>query len=54
MSDGMTNFENNTLRLFWKGVKEPHHFTLAHCTCDNGAMELLGRELVRVLRATLS
>ena len=54
MSDGPTHFRNETVRLVAKALKTPHHFTLPYCPWSNGAVERLGRELLRVLRATLS
>jgi len=54
MSDGPTHFKNETVRLVSKGLKVPHHFTLPYCPWSNGAVERLGKELLRVLRATLS
>ena len=54
MSDGPTHFKNETVRLVTKNLKTPHHFTLPYCPWSNGAVERLGRELIRVLRATLS
>lgn len=54
MSDGPTNFRKGTLRMFTKALHTPHHFTLPYCPCSNGAVELLGRELLRIARAILS
>ena len=54
MSDGPTHFKNETLRLVAKGLKAHHHFTLAYCPWSNGAVERLGRELLRVVRSVLS
>lgn len=54
MSDGPTHFKNETLQLVWKGLKVPHHCTLAYCPWSDGAVERLGRELICVLRETLS
>eukprot|EP00171_Calliarthron_tuberculosum_P003723 IDg3723t1 len=54
MSDGPTHFKNETLRLVTKTLRTPHHFTLPYCPWSNGAVERLGRELLRVARALLS
>ena len=54
MSDGRTNFKNETIRLVSKGLKVPHHFTLPYCPWSNGAVERLGKELIRISRAVLS
>lgn len=54
MSDGPTNFRNESLRLVSKGLNVPHHFTLAYTTLSNSSVERLGRELVRVFRSVLS
>ncbi|CDF38803.1 unnamed protein product [Chondrus crispus] len=54
MSDGPTHLRNETIRLVAKGLKVPHHFTLPYCPWSNGAVERLGKELVRTCRATLS
>ena len=54
MSDGPTHFRNETVRLIGKGLKVPHHFTLPYNPWSNGAVERLGRELLRVMRSVLS
>ena len=54
MSDGPTHFRNETVRLVCKGLKVPHHFTLPNTPWSNGAVERLGKELIRVFRAALS
>lgn len=54
MSDGPTHFRNETVRLISKGLKVPHHFTLPYSPWSNGAVERLGRELLRVMRSVLS
>ena len=51
MSDGPTHFRNETMRLITKGLRVPHHFTLPYCPWSNGAIERLGKELLRVARA---
>ena len=54
MSDASTHFKNETVRLVSKGLKTPHHFTLPYCPWSNGAVERLGRELLRFLRSLIS
>lgn len=54
MLDGPTSFRNETLGLFCKVLRTPHHFTLPYCPRSNGAVEILGKELLRVFRALLS
>ena len=54
MSDGPTHFKNETIRLVCKGLQVPHHFTRPYCPWSNGAVERLGKELLRTLRALLS
>ena len=54
MSDGPTHFRNETLRLLSKALKMKHHFTLPYVPWSNGAVERLGREVVRFLRALCS
>lgn len=54
MSDGPSHFKNETLRLLAKGLHTPHDFTLPYCPWSNGAIERLGKELLRVARAVLS
>lgn len=44
MSDGLVK----------KGLKFPHHFTLPYTPWSNGALERLGEEILRVLRAFTS
>lgn len=54
MSDGPTHFKNETIRLLTKGLQSCHHFTLPYCPWSNGAVERLGKELLRIARALLS
>lgn len=54
LSDGPTHFKNETVRLVCEGLRVPHHFTLPYCPWSNGAVERLGKELLRVFRAVLS
>lgn len=54
MSDGPTHFNNETVRSVTKGLKVPHHFTLPYSPWSNGAVEGLGKELLRVFRSVIS
>lgn len=54
MSDGPTHFKNETVRMVCKNLKVPHHFTLPYSPWSNGAVERLGKELLRVLRSVCS
>lgn len=45
---------NATLRMLDKGLRTPHHFTLPYFPWSNGAIERLGKELLRVARSILS
>lgn len=54
ISDGPTHFRNETVRLVTKALRTPHHFTLPYCPWSNGAVERLGREVLRTARALLS
>lgn len=54
MSDGPTHFRNETLRLIAKGLKTTHHFTLPYSPWSNGAVERLGKEMLRVFRSIVS
>jgi len=54
ISDGPTRFKNETVRRVAKGLKVPHHFTLPYAPWRNGAVERLGKELLRVFRAAVS
>lgn len=54
MSDGPTHFKNETIRILTKSLKVPHHFTLPYNPCSNGAVERLGKELVRTMRTMVS
>lgn len=54
MSDGPTHFKNETLRLVCKGLRVLHQFTLPYTPWSTGAVERLGKELLRVFRALTS
>lgn len=54
MRDGPTHFKNETLRLVAKGLQVPHHFTLPYSPWSNGAVERLGKEMLRFFRSVVS
>lgn len=54
MSDGPTNFKNETLRLVAKGLCVPHHFMLRWAPWSNEAVERLGKGLLSVYCAVVS
>lgn len=54
MSDGPTHFRNETLRLVSKALHTLQNFTLPYFPWSNGAVERLGRELLRITREILS
>lgn len=54
MSNGPTHFKNEAVRLVSKGLKVPHHFTLPYTPWSNGAVERLGKEVLRVFRSVCS
>lgn len=54
MSDGPTHFKNETIRLLNKQLKVPHHFTLPYSPWSSGAIERLGKELLKVFRPITS
>ena len=54
MSDGPTHFRNESIRLLAKDLRTRQHFTMAYCPWSNGAIERLGKELLRVSRSVLS
>lgn len=54
MSDGPTHFKHETLCLVSRGLRVPHYFTLPYTLWSNGAVERLGKEMLRVLRSVLS
>lgn len=54
MSDGPTHFKNETIRRLTKALKVPHHFTLPYTPWSNGAVERLGKEILRTFRAIIS
>lgn len=54
MSDGPTHFRNETVRMVTKTLRVPHHFTLPYTPWSNGAVERLGKEVIRTFRALVS
>lgn len=54
MSDCGTHFKNATVRKLARGLKTPHHFTLPYSPWSNGAVERLGREVLRMFRSIMS
>ena len=54
MSHQGTHFKNETVRELTRLLKVLHHFTLPCSPWRHGAIERLGREVLRVFRATLS
>ena len=54
MSDGPTHFKNETVRAVTRRLKVPHHFTLPFTPWSNGAVERLGKELLRVFQSIVS
>lgn len=54
MSDGGCHFKKVTVRKLARGLKRPHHFTLPYIPWSNGAVERLGREVLRHFRTIMS
>ena len=54
MTDGGSHFRNETVRRLTRDLRVPHHFTLPYTPWSNGAVERLGKEILRIFRATLS
>lgn len=54
MSDGNTNFKNETLRLVCRGLRIPNHLKLSYSPWSNGTVERLGKEILKMLHATVS
>ena len=54
MSVGPTHFKKEAIRRTSCGLKVPHHFTLPYCLWSNGAVERLGKELLRVFRSVVT
>ena len=54
VSDRGTHFKNELVKVLREQLKANHHFTLAYCPWSNGTVEVVCRELLRVMRAILS
>ena len=54
ISDGGSHFKNHAMQLLTDQMGIHHHVTLAHCPWANGAVEIVGRELLWTMRALLS
>lgn len=54
MSDGPTHFKNETGRMLTKYLRVPRQFTLPYTPRSNGAVERVGKELVRTLSSMMS
>lgn len=54
MSDGPTHFKDETIRLLTKGLHVLHRSTIPYCPWSNGAVERLGKEVLRAARSLLS
>ena len=54
ISDVGTHFVNHALKLLNEKLGVQHHVTLAHCPWSNGSIEVVGKQLLRVLRILLS
>ena len=54
VSDRGSHFKNELVRLLREKLKSSHNFTLAYCPWSNGTVEVVCRELLRVIRALLS
>lgn len=53
ISNGTTHFKNETVRLVCRELKVSPHFILSYCLWSNGAVERLGKELLRVFWSRL-
>lgn len=54
MSDVLTNFKNETIRLLTKILHAKHYFTLSYCPWSNSCIKRLGKEVLLVARSLLS
>ena len=54
ISDGIRRFANHTLRLVAEHMGLQHHITLAYCPWSNGAIEVVGQDMIYTIRAILS
>lgn len=53
MSGSATHFRNEVMRLLARGLKCKHHSTQAYCSWSYGAVERLGKEILRACRALI-
>lgn len=53
MSDGPPHFCNETLGLFTPSLSTLNHFTVPYCPWSNGAVDILGHEILRVAQETI-
>jgi transposase InsO family protein len=54
VSDQGSHFKNRLLSSIADVIGASHHFTLAYVPWSNGTVEVVNREILRVLRALLS
>ena len=54
VSDQGTHFKNEVIRHLLEQMNSSHHFTLPYTPWSNGTVEVVGRELLRCIRALLS
>lgn len=54
MSDGPTHFKNKTIRIVPNCLKVSQKLTVYYCPWSNSAVELIGKQLLRVFRSVIS
>ena len=54
VSDQGTHFKNEVLRLVCDKLHITHHFTQPYCPWSNGTVEVVNREMTRIINALLS
>lgn len=54
VSDQGTHFKNEAMTVLKERLRCAHHFTLPYCPWTNGTVEVVCRELLRIIRALLS
>ena len=54
ISDGGSHFKNRAMKLLTEQMGINHHITLAYCPWANGAIEIVGKELLWTTRAIIS
>lgn len=54
MSDGPTQFKNESVQRVTNGLEVPHHFALPYTLWTTGAEERLGKEVLKTFRSVLS